>query len=55
MVTTAIYTRLPFGIASGPEMYQRSQRELLVGLHEVINMPTISVSLDVHGKFEKGS
>ena len=32
------YTRMPFGIASGPEEYQWRQHEFLDGLHGVINI-----------------
>ena len=32
------YTRMPFGIASGPEEYQRQQHEFLDGLQGVINI-----------------
>ena len=32
------YNRMPFGIASGPEEYQRRQREFLNGLRGVINI-----------------
>ena len=32
------YTRMPFGIASGPEEYQRRQHEFLDGLQGVINI-----------------
>ena len=32
------YTCMPFGIASGPEEYQRHQHEFLDGLHRVINI-----------------
>ena len=32
------YTCIPFGIASGPEEYQRHQHEFLDGLHRVINI-----------------
>ena len=32
------YTRMPFGIASGPEEYQRLQHEFLNGLQGVINI-----------------
>ena len=32
------YTRMPFGIASGPEEYQRRQHEFLEGLHGLINI-----------------
>ena len=32
------YTRMPFGIASGPEEYQRWQHEFLDGLQGVINI-----------------
>ena len=32
------FTRMPFGIASGPEEYQRRQHEFLDGLHWVINI-----------------
>ena len=32
------YTRMAFGIASGPEEYQRRQHEFLDGLHGVINI-----------------
>jgi len=32
------YTRMPFGITSGPEEYQLCQHELLDGLHGVINI-----------------
>ena len=32
------YNHMPFGIASGPEEYQRRQHEFLVGLRGVINI-----------------
>ena len=32
------YTRIPFGIASGPEEYQREEHQFLDGLEEVINI-----------------
>ena len=32
------YNRMPFGIASGPEKYQRRQHEFLDGLRGVINI-----------------
>ena len=32
------YLRMPFGISSGPEEYQRRQREFLEGLEGVINI-----------------
>jgi len=32
------YTRMPFGISSGPEEYQRRQHEFLDGLQGIINI-----------------
>ena len=48
------YTKMPFGIVSGPEEYQRRQHELLDGLEGVINIAD-DICVFGSGQFKRGS